>query len=75
MLVRDNQTYLIYLSFQKNMQQILQQYQEQFSLTRRQTEFVEGGIMLVLLEWIQGGCQETPEEIADNVGQRFLFNI
>lgn len=75
MLVRDGQIDLIYLSFQKNMQLILQRYQEQFSLTQRQAEFVEGGIMIVLLEWIQDGCQETPEEIATDVGQRFLFNI
>jgi hypothetical protein len=57
------------------MQLILQRYQEQFSLTQRQAEFVEGGIMIVLLEWIQDGCQETPEEIAADVGRRFLFNI
>ncbi|MCH3921918.1 TetR/AcrR family transcriptional regulator [Limosilactobacillus sp.] len=75
MLVRDGQIDLIYLSFQKNMQLILQRYQEQFSLTQRQAEFVEGGIMIVLLEWIQDGCQETPEEIAADVGRRFLFNI
>lgn len=73
LLVRDDQTYLIYISFKKNMHLILKKYQDKLSLTRRQAEFVEGGIMIVLLEWIQDGCQDTPEELAADVGERFLF--
>lgn len=74
LLIRDDQVYLIYISFNKYSHILLEQYKNKFDLSFWQTKFLEGGILIVLLEWIQNGCKETPNEIAKDLDKKYRID-
>lgn len=71
MLIRDEQVYLIYASFNRYAYILVDRYKSRFQLSAWQTKFLEGGIMIVLLEWIQNGCSESPDEIAEDLSNKY----
>ncbi|MDO5424069.1 MAG: TetR/AcrR family transcriptional regulator [Eubacteriales bacterium] len=75
MLMRDEQIYLIYVSFNKYLSEILKEYQMKFKLSFWQGKFLEGGIMIVLLEWIQNGCKNSPDEMAEELSEKYKIDI